>query len=47
MTHILGEISLSVAILLLAILNHDNGKRIKNLEKWVEMLKIRTGRNEP
>lgn len=43
MMHTLGEISLTGAILLLTILTHDNGKRIKDIEKRVEILTIRTG----
>lgn len=47
MTHMIGDICLSVAVLLLAILNHDNDKRIKDLDKRVSMLTIRTRRKEP
>ena len=44
MTHMIGGISLLVAILLMAIVNYANSKRIKELEKRVAMLTIRTER---
>lgn len=46
MTHMIGEISLLVAVLLLSIQTHDNDKQIKDLKKRVEMLTMRTWRNE-
>ena len=55
MMHTIGDIILSLTVLLLAVMNRHNSNRIKDLEKSVEMLTItvgtwltiRTGREEP
>lgn len=35
MTHVIGDMILAVTILLLAIQNYRNEKRIENIEKWI------------
>lgn len=48
MTEAIGDIILAVTVLLLAILNHQNGKRINNLENLVNALIFREAkRREP
>lgn len=38
MIKIMADVALTVTVLLLAIMNHSNIKRIENLEKWVNVL---------
>lgn len=47
MAELIGDILMSVTVLLLAILNHHNGKRIDNLEEWVNVLLFDNKRREP
>ena len=35
MTHIIGDMILAATILLLAVQNYRNERRIENIEKWI------------
>lgn len=36
MIHLIGDLTLTLTVLLLAIMNHQNSKKIEKLEKRVE-----------
>lgn len=38
MIHLIGDITLTLTVLLLAIMNYQNGKKIEKLEKRIYML---------